>query len=416
MAVPLSNQSSPGSNRPADLDRRQFLKASGAATLAATSLLRAAPATQAGAIVAGKVDSLIIHAEKPAVLETPLELLDRAGLTPLPSLFVRNNQQLADSATLKPLPLAKWTIELKGLVDRPQIIKAEELLLLEQVEYEMVLQCCGNARSQYSKAAKTHGTQWGFGAMGNVRFAGVPLAAVLTKFGIKVGAAARFVAAEGQDEPAPGKLDFEHSLPLDDVLKKSILALRLNGEPLPAIHGGPVRLVTPGYYASVHMKWLHRLRFEDAESSNYNHSVRYRMPHTPIKPGQPYEFTLANSRASWQMKLVSVILSPENNAKLAAGSVKVRGVAFNDGQARIETVLVSFDRGRSWQSTSLESPASPYAWYRWSTEASLKPGTHVIWARAVDALGRSQPLDGSVYWNPDGYEWNGAPKVEITVN
>ena len=89
--------------------------------------------------------------------------------------------------------------------------------------------------------------------------------------------------------------------------------------------------------------------------------------------------------------------------------------AFNDGLARIESVLVSTDEGRSWQKARLEVPKSPYAWYRWRAGVNLAPGKHQIWSRAVDALGRSQPLDGSIYWNPRGYTWNGVEKIDVIV-
>jgi sulfite oxidase len=82
----------------------------------------------------------------------------------------------------------------------------------------------------------------------------------------------------------------------------------------------------------------------------------------------------------------------------------------------LESVLVSFERGQSWQLAKFEVPDSPYAWYRWTTQANLKPGVHEIWSRAIDALGRTQPLDGSIFWNPNGYERTGVFKVEVTVN
>src|SRR3546814_6742455 len=56
----------------------------------------------------------------------------------------------------------------------------------------------------------------------------------------------------------------------------------------------------------------------------------------------------------------------------------------------------------SWTPAEITRPDSPYAWYQWTITADLQPATHEIWSRAVDALGRSQPLDGSVFWNPNG--------------
>jgi hypothetical protein len=90
-------------------------------------------------------------------------------------------------------------------------------------------------------------------------------------------------------------------------------------------------------------------------------------------------------------------------------------VAFNDGAAPIDAVLVSIDQGNSWQRTKVGRSQNPYAWYRWRKPLQLKRGPQQIWARAFDTLGRTQPLDGSIYWNPEGYTWNGVEKIEVTV-
>jgi hypothetical protein len=124
---------------------------------------------------------------------------------------------------------------------------------------------------------------------------------------------------------------------------------------------------------------------------------------------------MENSRPTWAIRLMSYILDPGPGASVQSGAAAISGVAYNDGSARLETVLVSLDQGRTWRSAELETPESPYAWYLWKLQAQLEPGVYEIWSRAVDALGRSQPLDGSIYWNPNGYEWTGVFKTELTV-
>jgi hypothetical protein len=163
------------------------------------------------------------------------------------------------------------------------------------------------------------------------------------------------------------------------------------------------------------IKWLTRLRFETAESSSFHHAIEYRMPHARLEPGEKFRFTLENSRPTWDLRVMSYIFDPEPGAELKAGPITVSGVAYNDGKAPIESVLVSFDRGKSWQSAELDVPESPYAWYLWKGQTTLEPGNYEIWARATDALGRSQPLDGKIFWNPNGYEWTGVFKNEVTV-
>jgi sulfite oxidase len=366
-------------------------------------------------LIKGKDKRMEVMSAAPLVLSTPVALLAGQRITDKKYLFVRNIQDLPEGLTMKPLPVKGWETELVGLIKPFRVIvHVEELLRMKQVEYEMILQCSGNGRTQYKGIP---GTPWDQGGVGNVRFSGVPLKAIVEKYNVTVDSQVKFVTAEGHDLPLGlERPDFEHSLPVAPVLERSIFALKMNGEPLPAIHGGPLRLVTPGLFGTMQVKWLRRLRFETAESPNFYHATEYRVPLSLLHPGEKFRFTLENSRPTWDIRLMSYILQPEAGARLKAGAVTVSGVAYNDGSARLESVLVSFDRGQSWQPAKFKVPDSPYAWYQWTTQANLKPGVHEIWSRAIDALGRSQPLDGSIFWNPNGYEWTGVFKVEVTVN
>jgi sulfite oxidase len=357
---------------------------------------------------------LELMSSTPLVLSTPVGLLAEHRVTDTRYLFVRNIVDLPEGMTMAPLPLNGWAIELSGLI-RPArvVIHAEDLLDMEQVEHEMVLQCSGNGRSEYTGV---DGTPWNQGGVGNVRFAGVPVQAVLAKYRVTVDPQVNFVSAAGHHGtialPEP---HVEHSVRIRDVLERGILALQLNDEPLPGIHGGPVRLVTPGLFGTMQIKWLTRLRFDTAESANFYHATEYRVPSERLAAGQPFTFTAENSRPTWDLRVVSHILEPPAGARLHAGSVTIRGVAYNDGKAPIDSVLVSIDRGQHWQAAALDRPTSPYAWCQWTAHATLSPGSHELWARATDALGRSQPLDGGIFWNPNGYEWNGVFRNAVTV-
>jgi DMSO/TMAO reductase YedYZ molybdopterin-dependent catalytic subunit len=371
-------------------------------------------ADSAADVISGKHAGLIVHGAQPAEIETPLALLREHRLTPKELLFVRNNQTLKDSLTLQGVPLKGWNIELAGLLNRPAVFDAATLVDMEQVDHEIVLQCSGNGRAFFSQAAPAKGAQWSTGAMANVRFSGVPLAKVLDRLGLAPRATAKYVTAEGRDRPEmASEADFEHSLPLDEVLEKSILALRLNGEPIPAAHGGPVRLITPGYYGTMNIKWLSRLRFEAGESTNRHHQDRYRTPKRPIQPGENFAYNLANSDANWRMRVKSVIFAPLDGERLPAGKTLVRGVAFNDGDSRIKSVELSIDQGKIWQEAVLEKSDSLYAWQHWHQELVLPAGEVKILARAFDDFGRSQPFDGAIHWNPAGYGYNGVHEVKV---
>jgi DMSO/TMAO reductase YedYZ molybdopterin-dependent catalytic subunit len=357
---------------------------------------------------------LDVMSPKPLVLSTPVHLLNKDRITDKSILFIRNIQDLDIGMTMEPVPLDGWEIELTGLIRPFRVkLKATDLPDMEQVEYEMILQCSGNERNEYGGIK---GTPWNQGGVGNVKFAGVPIKAILEKHGVEIDPQVKYITAEGHDGPmGEEKPDLEHSIPVEDVVERGIIALRLNGEPLPGIHGGPVRLVIPGLFGTMQIKWLSRLRFETAESPNFYHATEYRMPYTRMEPGSKFRFTLENSRPTWDIKLMSYILDPLPGAKLKAGPITISGVAYNDGKAAIESVLISVDKGKSWTPAEFEVPESPYSWYEWKTERTLEPGTHEIWARATDLLGRSQPLDGKIFWNPNGYEWTGIFKNEVTV-
>jgi sulfite oxidase len=367
-------------------------------------------------VIAGKDERLEVLSESPLVLETPLSLLAGSPITPKSQLFVRNARDLPQALTLEPLPLAGWRVELSGMIDRPVTIGGEDLLNMEQAEVEMVLQCSGNSRSRFSESSPIPGTPWGQGGVANVRFAGVPLSTILREHNVRIDPEANFVTAAGKDPALCAKQpNFEHSLPFTDVLDRAMLAIKLNGESLPGIHGGPLRLVAPGFYGTMQVKWLEQLRFEKTESTSYYHAMEYRVPKRLLQPGEDFEFTLDNSVPTWKLRLMSFIFSPQRGQELKAGALTFSGVAFNDGATPLAAVLVSFDRSQSWRRAVLEIPQTPYGWYPWTLETELKPGVHQVWCRAFDALGRTQPLDGTTYWNPNGYEWNGVHKIEVIV-
>jgi sulfite oxidase len=404
--------------------RRRILQA-GLALVAAGPWNRLSSVTQAAEagsstadqLIPGKDPRLVVHnaAKTGFEIETPLELLREDKFTPTDRLFVRNNQQPDWSATLAPAQASSWKIEIGGLLEFPRTITLDELKAMPQVEEEIVLQCSGNGRAMFSSVSPVKGAQWKYGAMGNVRFKGVSLKSVFEKFDVRPHAFAKFITAEGADSPGkPGAADFEHSLPLEETLARAMIALDLNGQPLPAIHGGPLRLVTPGYYGTMHVKWLSRLRLEALESVNHHQAKRYRTPREVIQPGASFDYRLDNSDAHWRMKIKSVIFAPAHDAALTSGKVVASGVAWNDGTSLIDAVEVSLDGGRSWHRTELER-AGRYGWQRWQMPLMLARGKHTIISRAIDTRGNTQPIDGSIGWNPDGYVWHGADRVNFQV-
>ena len=368
---------------------------------------------------------MIVHNAVTGVAETPTRLLREHRLTPKEFLFVRNNQILPGGLTLSPYPSAEWNLELGGLVSPARTVSLSDLARIQQTEAIAVLQCAGNGRAFYSRVARTKGTQWQRGGMGQIQWRGVRLKDLLDSFGLLLGTDARFLTAEGRDSaPTPSDDDYEQSVPLADILETALLVTHMNGEPIPAIHGGPLRLVLPGYYGSMNVKWVSRLRFESRPSTSRHHAQRYRTFRERIVPGSAPEVTAEGTRPTWRQRVKSVIWSPLEGERLFPGPVRVSGVAWNDGRTEIAKVELSLDGGDTWWRAQLQAPLSAYGWYPWKVDLwygwnpQLEKGgaPAEFRVRAFDALGRTQPDDGSVFWNPSGYEWFGVDSITALLS
>ncbi len=410
--------------------RRQFGLLAGAAgvALGAGGLPEIANAAgpDSAAIIKGKESGLIIHNAKLGVMETPLTELRKHAITPKNILFNRfhyphegNASWYATTSAPSAEMVKSWTIRVDGLVQRPRTVTIADLQKMPQEKRVSVLQCAGNGRAYYAAKQKVGGGQWHNGGMGNVEWEGVPLRPFLADLKMSPAPTAHWLTAEGWDQPAtPTGSDFAKSYHIaDDALDHAILALKMNGEAIPATNGGPVRLIVPGYYGNMNVKMVTMLLFAAEQNPSVFQSVGYRMPNYPVEPGKfgANDYNWQNSRPTYGHAIKSVIFSPLPEDKPKSGTHTITGVAFNDGRAKITQVEVSSDGGKSWHNAEIKAPMSPWAWHHFSVKAKLAKGKNLIMCRATDALGRTQPMDGLTRWNPRGYEWNGVDRVEIDI-
>ena len=216
------------------MDRRDLLKLAAAAPLA--GLLSRAR----GDDFPGRV----VRMREPANLEYPFGEL-KAFQTPTEQHYVRSHFPVPK------LDAAGFKLAVEGAVATPLSLTLDELAKLGEVERPATLECAGNDR--VSLIPQVRGLQWGSGAVGTAVWAGVPLAAVLERAGVKKSAVeAIFVGADkGSVGDAPTPLHFDRSLPLSKATAPEVLlATRMNGQPLPPSHGAPLRLIVPGWYGA----------------------------------------------------------------------------------------------------------------------------------------------------------------------
>ncbi len=359
----------------------------------------------------GKSDKLVVLGDKPLVAETPENLLDDET-TPTDKLFVRNNGQFPDE-TKEP---DKWKFTIDGEVNNKIELTLGELKSkYKPVTRRLVLECGGNGRSFFTPQAR--GNQWTNGGAGCAEWTGVRLADLLKAAGVKSSAV--FSGHYGTDPHLSGdasKPSLSRGVPIKKLMdENNLVVFALNGQPLPHVHGGPVRLLIPGWPGSVSAKWLSRIWLRNQVHDGPGMGqFSYRVAIKPMVPGdKPDE---KNFRDLESMPVRSIITSPANGTKLAAGSkeVKLRGAAWA-GDFTVKQVDVSIDFGATWTRAKVESPKNKYDWQRWTATVTLpSDGYYEIWTRGTDSNGKMQPhLAG--FWNPQGYGGNPMHRVAVLV-
>jgi len=399
------------------MDRRELLKRTGLAALAAGfSAPRAFALEDAVVLPFDNGERPLVRypqkrpmiglTSRPPQLETPFSVFDSGPITPNNAFFVRYH--LADIPyNLDP---DKFTLEIKGKVDRPLKLSLKEIRKLPATELVAVNQCSGNSRG-FSEP-RVAGGQLGNGAMGNARWRGVPLKAVLDMAGVQAGA--RQVTFNGMDgpvmEPTP---DFVKALDIDHARDGDVmLAYGMNGEDLPFLNGFPLRLVVPGYYGTYWVKHLNEITVIDSVFDGFWMKTAYRIPDTPcgcVEPGTAPKATIPINRFT----IRSFITNVSNGARVKARKdVTLRGIAFDGGKG-IKEVAVSTDNGTTWTPAKLGRDLGKYSFREWKLPVKLIPGAYDLRVRATSNSGDTQPMDPG--WNPAGYLRNVVETVRVTA-
>jgi sulfite oxidase len=413
------------------IDRRGFLGASGLAAISAAvgGTIPFADRMPAGLIPAalaqspaappkgpqylsfpGKSDKLVVLGDRPLVAETPEHLLDD-DTTPIDKFFIRNNGHIPEAAK----DADNWKVVVDGDVNQKLDLTLAELKAkFRPVTQRMVLECGGNGRSFFSPQAR--GNQWTNGGVGCAEWTGVRLADVLKAAGVKSSAV--FTGHYGADRNLAdaSKDAISRGIPIKKALDpNNLIVFAMDGQPLPNIHGGPVRLIIPGWPGSVSSKWLTRIWVRDKVHDGPGMGgTSYRVAITPMVPGdRPDE---KNFRDLESMPVRSIITSPMNGTSFGKDvrEVKLRGVAWA-GDFTVRRVDVSIDFGASWKRAQLSAPKNPYDWQRWTATVKLpSEGYYEIWTRATDSRGVMQPhVAGS--WNPQGYGANPMHRIAVRI-
>lgn len=352
-----------------------------------------------------KHPAFIFRQSEPANGGPPPRLMLRGFTTAEELFYVRNHGPTpsVDAAT--------YRLRLGGLVAREASLSLSDLRRdFPAHTVPATLQCAGNRRDALIRVAAIPGeVPWGGEAISHGEWTGARLADVLAAAGGHQDAA-RHVEFLGLDraEKEGKRYDFGGSIPLAKALAgETLLAYALNGRPLPALHGFPVRALVPGYIGARSVKWLGQVILRADPSPNQFQAKQYRL--------YPAEARADTADPARGLPLGETAVNSDicRVGPVAGGPrVAVEGWAIGGGGRAVARVEVSADEGATWTQAELTEPdAGPWAWRFWRVELPSTPVT--LCARAWDTAANTQPRDPAELWNFKGYANNAWPRWPV---
>lgn len=355
----------------------------------------------------GKVP-LIKKTFRPPNFETPIEYF-RTPITRNDAFFVRYHL-----AGIPQVKAESWRLAIDGdSAERPMELDLRQLVRdFPMAEVTAVCQCSGNRRGLFQPHVA--GVEWGVGAMGNAVWRGVRLKDLLARAGVKAGTVE--AVFDGADGPVlPKTPDFVKSLPIDVALGEHVLvAVEMNGRPLPHWNGYPARLVVPGWTGTYWVKQLTHIKLVSEPEKNFWMSTAYRLPRGRF-PTPPFKSQLAAANEPITTMVVnSLITSLRTGQQVRRGHpIVVKGIAW-DGGSGIDRVEVSLDYGATWRRATLGRDLGNYAFREFAFSATPRePGALVVMARATSRAGETQV--SQLIHNPAGYHHNVIQRLYLEV-
>jgi DMSO/TMAO reductase YedYZ molybdopterin-dependent catalytic subunit len=373
---------------------RRTLMQTGGAALASLSVLRlAGPAHAFVSQSEGEVIPWLDQPEENPVPEVIVKQLDweklDSWITPNDQFFVIKHFNQPD------LNEQDWRLEISGLVDQPMTLTLDDLKARERQEVTFTLECSGNT-----------GLPFFNGGIGNATWAGTPLAALLDEAGVQEdGIEVVFWGADAGEQVWRDMNITEHfarSMSLEDARNPdNLLVYEMNDEPLPPLHGFPLRLIAPGWYGIANVKWLSRIEVMDRRYQGNFMARDYVTIREEERDGE----------SVWTFTSVG-----HNRLKSAPAKVTrqsdhygIMGAAWGGPIAKVE---VRIDQG-PWQPATLETDdgkGNAFTWTFWTLDwGTPSSGEHSITSRAIAENGEVQPapddpfLAGkTTFWESNG--------------
>lgn len=342
-------------------------------------------------------------------LESPLEN-QNDYLTPNEQFFVCN------SGTTPQIDEQHYSLKIWGDGITEELrLSYEQLLSMPHHTVAAIIECAGNHRLFFEEVDGTPietpaGTEkliWSTGAIGMAEWTGVPLTDVLTLAGVQAQAI-QVCARGGETDSCEGEVRIP--MPIDKAMDKdTLLVISMNGKPLPADHGFPVRVLVPGWIGAYSVKWLQDIQVSTQPIWVKRNTTSYVMKGDPW-PADQYAPSLGKPLTTQNIKTALALPYP---AKLLSGTHMLHGYAHSPG-CSIQHVLWRDSRTHTWQEASLGTQNERYGWVRFEFEWQALPGEHHISTKGIDSNGIIQPE--AVEFNAAGYLYNAVYPHPLTVS
>jgi DMSO/TMAO reductase YedYZ molybdopterin-dependent catalytic subunit len=269
-----------------------------------------------------------------------------------------------------------YKLTIDGLFERPQTLTLDQIKSKPAKEVTVTLECGGNGNPGF------------MGAIGNIKWTGTPLAPILRECGIKDDAVeiAFWGADSGMENVRDNqvKQNFSRSLSIKNALREDLLlCYAMNGKPLPAGHGFPLRLIVPGWYGIAWVKWLMRIEARERPLMQRFMAKDY----VTLRGQQQGDQLVYTQTSVGPMNIKSIVARA---ARRKDGVIRVSGAAWGDGTP-LKSVELKIDDGE-WMPVLL-GEQQKYTWTFWSYDWKDAPaGEHTLVSRAIDEKGRVQPM------------------------
>jgi DMSO/TMAO reductase YedYZ molybdopterin-dependent catalytic subunit len=371
------------------MSRRDVVKgAAGFASVAMLSpLMRMLPQTQQG-------EEVVPWADIPANFN-PGTALDTRTLRRETFLTPTDNFYLVQHYGIQQVDPATYRLRVTGLVDKPIELTIDELKKRKRVEEVIGFECGGNNPTAMNRLA------------GNARWAGTPLRDLLRDARLRRDAReiVFFGADKGMETVTHGRATqqveqyFGRSLALEDAMRPEVMVVwEMNGAPLPANHGAPVRLVVPGWYGVANVKWMNRIHVQDTRYVGRFMGRDY----VTLNGEQIGDETVWNETSVARIRVKSMV------ARLTRSGTRYTAHGFALASALpLRAVEVRVDDG-PWRKATLDSMNTRYSWQLFTYQVGeLTSGEHTIVSRATDANGVVQPEQSALAQKKTNWENNG---------